>query len=394
MRNVFLSYRRADSSSMTRRLYDWLTKNLGGEHVFRDVDSIPLGVDFGRVLWEEVARCDIVVVVVGPNWLAASGPGGRRLDDPEDFVRIEIELALSRGVPIFIALSDAASMPPSDCLPHSLRALADCPGFPIRSDSLFHADAARLLGAIRAMPPAKHRDLTNKERWAGAFDTAFRRAWLGPALGLAPAGVLAGVHHLWKGGQTAFASDEAGILLLLLLGWTGGAFLGWRHLGLLGLLAGSLAGPVASVALYTGLAVVTGIVGLLVLIPIYAAGWMGDNPSNEVAFICGQLGALTALPAGLYVARNLSRRRARREKVRFPVWKCVGGGIVGEVVGALGAALILRLVVGYPMKVDSEVGEKVILILYAAALCGLVAVADGIFAAWREQKNEQRYLAI
>ena len=109
---VFISYRRQDAAYPAGWLFDRLTGHLGEGHVFKDVDSIRLGDDFVDKITAAVGTCAVLLAVIGPRWLTASGEeGGRRLDDPADFVRLEIEAALTRGVRVIPVLVDGARMP-------------------------------------------------------------------------------------------------------------------------------------------------------------------------------------------------------------------------------------------------------------------------------------------
>src|SRR5262245_11905742 len=122
---VFISYRRSDSGDVTGRIHDRLAARLGRERVFTDVDSIPLGVDFRAHVSGILDRTDCMLVVIGRDWLsAADGTGRRRLDDPADLVRVEIEVALARGLPVIPLLVQGAAMPSEDDLPTSIRDLA------------------------------------------------------------------------------------------------------------------------------------------------------------------------------------------------------------------------------------------------------------------------------
>jgi len=97
---VFISYRRDDSAGHAGRVQDRLERELGRDLLFMDVDAVPLGDNFVTVLSEEVAKCDVLLAVIGPNWLnARDEDGSRRLDNPHDFVRIEIGAALQRSIP-------------------------------------------------------------------------------------------------------------------------------------------------------------------------------------------------------------------------------------------------------------------------------------------------------
>src|SRR5215471_5118129 len=92
---VFISYRRQESSGITGRLYDRLAGRFGDDQVFMDVDTIALGADFTQVITQAVSNCTVLLAVIGPGWLTATDEDGqRRLDDPDDIVRVEIHTAL------------------------------------------------------------------------------------------------------------------------------------------------------------------------------------------------------------------------------------------------------------------------------------------------------------
>src|SRR5687768_12011899 len=95
---IFISYRRFDSSAYAGRIHDRLVATYGENNVFKDVNDIPIGRDFRGVLSEEVAKCDVLLVLIGREWLdIRDGNGNRRLDNSGDFVRIEIRSGLQRG---------------------------------------------------------------------------------------------------------------------------------------------------------------------------------------------------------------------------------------------------------------------------------------------------------
>ena len=121
---IFISYRRADSAGYAGRIYDRLTAHFGEDAVFMDVDTIEAGVDFVEVLQNAVQSCDVLVALIGRGWLDIKDAAGkRRLDNPEDFVRIEIAAALSRDIRVIPVLVDGASMPRSTELPDNLKPL-------------------------------------------------------------------------------------------------------------------------------------------------------------------------------------------------------------------------------------------------------------------------------
>src|SRR5688572_14604229 len=125
MPRIFISYRRDDSIDAAGRLYDRLSDHFGKDNVFLDVDAIPVGVDFRRHLQDAVGECDVLLAVIGHAWLdARRADGSRRLDDPADFVRIEIRTALERGIPVIPVLVGRATMPAGRDLPAALQALA------------------------------------------------------------------------------------------------------------------------------------------------------------------------------------------------------------------------------------------------------------------------------
>lgn len=123
---VFISYRRSDCQPQANGLHDGLRHRLPGASVFMDIDSIPYGVDFEQHIRAEINKCDVVLVLIGDNWLdLAEATGRRRLDEPDDFVRLEIENALAvpsvRVVPVLV---EGASMPRQSELPESIQRLA------------------------------------------------------------------------------------------------------------------------------------------------------------------------------------------------------------------------------------------------------------------------------
>jgi TonB family protein len=122
---VFVSYRRSDSQGEAGRLFDDLVKHFGEHMVFMDVVGIEAGRDFRKAIEESVAKCGVLLVVVGPEWLNAKDErGARRLDDPADFVRIETAAALRRDIPVIPVLVRAARMPSAEHLPEGLKELA------------------------------------------------------------------------------------------------------------------------------------------------------------------------------------------------------------------------------------------------------------------------------
>ncbi len=156
---IFISYRRHESSHLAGRLADRLTGRFGAGRVFIDVDTIEPGVDFAEEISRAVAACQVLLAIIGPAWLTATDERGvRRLDDPDDIVRLEIEAALARGVRVIPILVEGAAMPARQDLPESLAPLARRNALLIRHES-FHSDAGRLITAIERVlaPPGTAR---------------------------------------------------------------------------------------------------------------------------------------------------------------------------------------------------------------------------------------------
>jgi hypothetical protein len=166
---VFISYRRDDSAGHAGRVHDRLEREFGRDLLFMDVDAVPLGVNFVKVLSEEVAKCDVLLAVIGPNWLnARDEDGNRRLDNPHDFVRIEIGAALQRNIPVIPILLDGAKVPKPSQLPKELEELSLRNGLDVRHVS-FHNDIDKLVRSLQgqlAEADARRRDEDERRRQA------------------------------------------------------------------------------------------------------------------------------------------------------------------------------------------------------------------------------------
>ena len=144
--SIFICYRREDSADVTGRIYDRLVDHFGAERVFMDVEAIRLGYDFRSEIDQTIKVCSIVIVVIGDKWLAETD-GKRRIDDENDRVRIEIESALRREIPIIPVLARGASHPTKAMLPASLEALAYRHGTSIRHEH-FRGDVDSLISQM------------------------------------------------------------------------------------------------------------------------------------------------------------------------------------------------------------------------------------------------------
>jgi len=147
--NIFLSYRRGDSGPTSGRMFDSLEAYFGKDAVFKDVDSIPFGASFPEYIASVLATCGVTLVVIGPHWATiADADGRRRLDAPEDFVRIEVETALKSGQPVIPVQVDGAAMPAVDQLPASILPLRRLNAIQVRPDPDYHTDMARLIKVV------------------------------------------------------------------------------------------------------------------------------------------------------------------------------------------------------------------------------------------------------
>lgn len=156
MPKLFISYRRNDSDFPAHQLYEVLVDKFGQESVFIDVDTIPPGVDFRTHLKEWVGRCDVLLAVVGSHWLEARHSNGtRRLDDPRDFVRIEITAALERQIPVIPVLVGRVSMPNENDLPPGLQEFSYRNAVEVRSGRDFDHDVGRMLKGIDKLLQAR-----------------------------------------------------------------------------------------------------------------------------------------------------------------------------------------------------------------------------------------------
>lgn len=152
MPTIFISYRRGDSIATAGRIHDRLVREFGHNQVFVDVDDIPHGLDFVEVLEGKVAECSVLLAVIGPHWLDARNEAGiRRLDDPDDFVVIEVGSALARnGIAVVPVLVDGAQMPSVAMLPERLHPLVRRNAIELRN-SQFGSDVERLIRSIRTV---------------------------------------------------------------------------------------------------------------------------------------------------------------------------------------------------------------------------------------------------
>lgn len=152
MSGIFISYRRDDSRHAAGRLGDDLATAFGPARIFRDVESIDPGVDFEVALEQALKGCAVMLVVIGPRWLNITGKDGqRRLDQPGDWIRIEVARALARQVRLIPVLLEDTPLPEAELLPEDLRALVRRQSLPL-SDARWRGDLQRLIETLERIP--------------------------------------------------------------------------------------------------------------------------------------------------------------------------------------------------------------------------------------------------
>jgi hypothetical protein len=188
---IFISYRRDDSAGYVRALYDRLVQHFAKERVFMDVDAIDPGLPFDEAIRHALDQCKVLLVMIGRRWMDKKDGKEPRINDPKDFVRIEIAAALSRNIYVIPVLVDGASMPGEEELPEPLRALARRNAIEI-SNSRFDSDTETLITAVlKAVDETERRATPGKLRRNRAF-----LYWLAGGLAV---GVLVTMAYLYSG---------------------------------------------------------------------------------------------------------------------------------------------------------------------------------------------------
>jgi hypothetical protein len=149
MQGIFISYRRQDSQSAAGRLADHLRENMHDVPIFRDVETIEPGVDFVDAIGRAQQACGIMLAIIGPRWVSLSDAAGRRrLDDPNDYTRLEIATALQRSdVRVIPVLVEGAQMPAGEDLPDDLKPLARRNAIEL-TDKRWEYDVSQLVGTL------------------------------------------------------------------------------------------------------------------------------------------------------------------------------------------------------------------------------------------------------
>lgn len=152
-KRIFISYRRDDTAPYAGWLHDRLAQQYGASRVFKDVDSIRPGSDFPRIIAQAVASCDVLLAIIGPGWAGTDAVGQPRVNDPGDWIRLEVEAALDQGIRIIPLLIGDAHMPSEELLPPSLGRLHQKQFIRISYES-FSEDVRRLVSVIDFSEPS------------------------------------------------------------------------------------------------------------------------------------------------------------------------------------------------------------------------------------------------
>jgi hypothetical protein len=182
---IFISYRRDESRHAAGRLAEDLSQAFGADHIFRDIEGIELGVEFAKSLEKALAACSVMLVLIGPQWLAMPDHkrGGRRLDQPDDWIRQEIATALRRDVRVVPVLLEGATLPEAAELPDDIRSLVGRQTMEL-SDARWRGDLQRLVDALSKLPGFE------ANRQAVTVTPSRKKLWWGIALAVLVGGVV------------------------------------------------------------------------------------------------------------------------------------------------------------------------------------------------------------
>jgi len=148
MPQIFVSYRRGELSDLVDRIFDALVARFGRDTIFRDIDSIAPATNFADQIGEALRECKVMVALIGPDWLARTADGGRRIDHDDDWVRTEIHIGLVLKLPLIPVLLNQANMPSQSELPRPLAGLSALQALQLGSGRNFQPDVERLVEFI------------------------------------------------------------------------------------------------------------------------------------------------------------------------------------------------------------------------------------------------------
>ena len=220
MARIVISYRRSDSAAITGRIFDKLSAHFGRDSVFMDVDNIPFGTDFRDHIRQVLDSCDVLVAVMGPQWIGPEPDGRHRIMDAADFVRMEVETALQRNVTVIPLLVGGTAMPDPANLPDTLGALVFRNAAAVDPGRDFHPHMDRLIQAMEKILPPDAGRLPSPARSEpkGVDSSAFlerARAYGVPLTTVALAVCTAILSYLLLAPWTQTSGDNVGLFRLL-----------------------------------------------------------------------------------------------------------------------------------------------------------------------------------
>src|SRR5271165_3002067 len=220
---IFISYHREDAAHPAGRLNERLSARFPEAQIFIDVDNIPAGIDFVEAIKKSMESCDLLIAVIGKRWLSsADEKRRRRLNNPQDFVRLEIATALKRGIPVIPVPVDGALMPRERDLPDDLKDLVRRNALEV-NHTRFSADSMRLVRAVERALDSVWVERQQKREEQESLETEQRRPgeveWSKPERAL-PQGDVANL-KFWP--SAVVIGSGIGILLI------GFSFYAWRR---------------------------------------------------------------------------------------------------------------------------------------------------------------------
>jgi len=182
---IFISYRRDESAGYAGRIADSFEEHFGEDIIFRDIDSLEPGLDFAEAIEHAVDSSEVLIAVIGKNWLTATDAAGqKRLENPDDYVRTEIATALKRNIRVIPLLIQGAAMPSASELPDDLAPLSRRNAFEIH-DSSWRDDMRRLVTALervikgnRLAPPDERGAVKQPEEKPEKKQSIMQQVWL------------------------------------------------------------------------------------------------------------------------------------------------------------------------------------------------------------------------
>ena len=197
MNGIFISYRRDDAAGHAGRLFDRLVARFGKGAVFMDVEGIEAGVDFVETIEKAVGGCDVLLAVIGRGWLdSRDSEGKRRLDDDQDFIRLETSAALARNVRVIPVLVEGARMPRAEALPEDLKPIIRRQAVELR-DSRWEDDIQALVGVLERMAAQGKPAPVHDTEGQGGRDDTVAWAWKAGVAALVGAAIIGATLAWW-----------------------------------------------------------------------------------------------------------------------------------------------------------------------------------------------------